>query len=188
MRTSRTLALLLTLAALPGSVFAFELDELMRALAARSEASATFVEEQHLATLDRPLRASGELHYRAPDTLVRETRTPREEVLRYEAGQVSVERRGRRTSVDVQRYPQILPLVESIRATLAGDRAALERLFDVTLTGERDAWRLRLVPHGARSRLVSEIRVDGRDADIVGVTLDRDNGDRVITTLTPAAP
>ena len=185
MRARHTLALLVALVAMPASAFAFELDDLMRALAARSEASATFVEEQHLGTLDRPLRASGRLYYRAPDSLVRETRTPREETLRYEGGQVSVERRGRRTSVDVQRYPQILPLVESLRATLAGDRAALERLFDITLTGEPAAWRLRLVPRAAKARVVSEIRVVGREADIVGVTLDRDNGDRVITTLTP---
>ena len=62
------IALLLLAALLAAApAHAFDLDELMRLLGARTEASATFTEQQHLAALDRPLRSSGELSWRAPD-------------------------------------------------------------------------------------------------------------------------
>ncbi|MET0292605.1 MAG: LolA-related protein [Steroidobacteraceae bacterium] len=184
----KTRALIVVLSLLSTRIAsAFDLDTLMVSLAARGDASATFVEEQHLKSLDRPLRASGELRYEAPATLIRRTIEPREELLRYEAGVLSTQRGNRRTTFDVQRYPQALPFVESLRATLAGDRAALERLFDATLSGEADHWRLRLVPRETQARkLLREIRVEGRRDDVVGFVLERENGDRTVTTMTPA--
>jgi hypothetical protein len=166
-----------------------DLDRLMRALAARGDAAASFVEEQHLAALDRPLRSSGELSYRAPDAIEKRTLTPRAEALRYADGSVTIERGGRRTHLDLQRYPQVLPFIESIRATLAGDRPALEKLFELTLDGDERDWVLRLVPLDPKTReLVREIRVDGSEADLLRLTVERTNGDRSVTTMTPHPP
>jgi hypothetical protein len=185
----RGVAITLLAAGACGQARALELDELMRQLAARGAAAASFVEEQHLASLDRPLRSSGELVYHASGELEKRTLLPRAETLRYAQGRVSSERRGRRTELDLRRYPQLLPLVESIRATLAGDRPALEKLFVTALEGDAQRWRLRLTPRDAGVlRLIREVRVEGSDAQVLGLTLERANGDRSVTTMSPHPP
>lgn len=172
-----------------GAARAFDLGSLMTHLASRGDAAASFTEEQYVAALDRPLKSSGELRYHAPGLLEKRTLEPRPETLRYEDGIAWSERQGRQRKVDLHRFPQVLPLVESIRATLAGDREAIERLFEPVLEGDEAAWRLRLVPREAEARkVVSVIRVEGRGTDIARLTLERPNGDRTVTTLMPHAP
>ena len=48
--------------------------------------------------------------------------------------------------VDLHAYPQVQPYIESIRATLAGDRAGLEKLFTLEFTGDLARWTLTLLP------------------------------------------
>ena len=61
-------------------------------------------------------------------------------------GVLTVEPRARRRVMDLHAYPQVLPFVESIRATLAGDRRALERVFRLDFAGSVSRWSLTLVP------------------------------------------
>jgi outer membrane lipoprotein carrier protein LolA len=183
--------LLLLCALLTGAPLAqaLELGELMRKLAARGDATASFVEEQTLATLDRPLRSTGELRFRSNGELEKRTLTPRPEVLRYADGVAWTERGSRRVRLDLQRYPQILPLVESIRGTLAGDQQALEKMFDVGLSGTEAAWTLQLSPRLAQAReLFRRIELTGSGADVLSLTLERHNGDRSVTMMTPHSP
>lgn len=182
-------AALAMLAVLTARAAPVPLDRLMQQLAARGDAAASFTEEQHVAALDRPVKSSGELRYRAPGGLEKHTLEPREEVLRYADGVLTSERGGRRTRIDLQRYPQALPFIESIRATLAGDRSALERLFELRVEGEAPAWSLLLTPRDAQGRkLVREIRIDGSGDDVRRVTVERARGDRTITTMTRHDP
>ena len=53
--------------------------------------------------------------------------------------------------LDLKQYPQVVPFIESIRATLAGDRAALEQIFKVDFEGSFEHWTLELVPLDASS-------------------------------------
>jgi len=106
-----------------------DLDQVMGMLAMRQHGRVEFVEQQFLAVLSRPIESSGELRYDAPDRLEKRTLKPHAETLVLAGEQLSVERAGRRRVMDLHAYPQVLPFVESIRATLAGDRKALERLF-----------------------------------------------------------
>jgi len=77
-------------------------------------------------------------------------------------GVLTVERRGRKHVLDLQRYPQIQPFVESIRATLAGDRSALERIFHVEFAGSVERWNLVLVPVDRQlARTVKQVQIDG---------------------------
>src|SRR5580692_8979928 len=101
----------------------------MGLLATRQHGRVEFVEQLFLHILDRPIESSGELRYDAPDRLEKRTLKPHAESLLLAGGVLTVERaRGRRV-LDLRAYPQIQPFVESIRATLAGDRTSLERLF-----------------------------------------------------------
>src|ERR1700730_6847279 len=123
-----------------------DLDTVMGLLAMRQHGRVEFVEQQFLAILDHPVESSGELRYDAPDHLEKRTLLPRPENLVLAGGTLSVERGGRRHVLDMHRYPQIQPFVESIRATLAGDRSALEKVFHLEFDGSVERWTLTLVP------------------------------------------
>ncbi|MGB6603644.1 MAG: LolA-related protein [Steroidobacteraceae bacterium] len=171
-------------AAAPGAPA--QLDELMQLLAARRHGHVAFSEVQNLAMLDRPLESSGELLYDAPDRLEKRTLKPKPEDLTLEHG-VLTAKRGRHTrTLDLAAYPQLSPLVESLRATLSGDRASLERAFDVQLSGDLDDWTLRLTPRdAAAARIVREVRMAGSRAILKSMEILQADGDRTLLTLGP---
>jgi hypothetical protein len=164
-------------------------DELLKLLAARRHGHVTFTEVQRLAMLDRPLQSSGELLYEAPDRLEKRTLKPRAQTLILEHG-VLTARRGRRTHVmELRDYPQVVPFVESIRATLAGDRAALERFFRVQFDGTLGAWTLLLVPVDATlAGAVQDIRIEGERDVIRTVEIRQSDGDRSLLNIGPEVP
>ena len=164
-------------------------DELLKLLAARRHGHVTFTEVQQLAMLDRPLESSGELLYDAPDRLEKRTLKPRAQTLILEHG-VLAARRGQRTYVmELRDYPQVLPLVESIRATLAGDRAALERTFRVQFDGTLGAWTLLLVPVDTTlAGAVKDIRIAGERDAVRTVEIRHNDGDRSLLRIGPEVP
>ena len=107
-----------------------DLNQVMSLLAMRQHGRVEFVEQQFLAVLKQPIESSGELRYDAPDRLEKRTLKPHAETLVLTGGVLTVERGHNKRVMDLHSYPQVLPFVESIRATLAGDRASLERLLD----------------------------------------------------------
>jgi hypothetical protein len=167
-----------------------DFDEVMALLAARRHGRVEYVEQQFLAVLDHPLESSGELRYDAPDRLEKRTLLPRQETLVLAGGELTIERGARRHVMDLHRYPQVLPFVESIRATLAGDRGALEQVFHVEFTGSVQRWSLSLVPLDQRLlRTVREVHIDGSRDELRRVEIRQADGDRSLMTLrTPAAP
>lgn len=160
------------------------LDEVMHSLAQRRHGQVSFVEQQFLSMLKRPVESYGELTYDAPNRLEKRTVEPRPETLLVD-GEVVTVQRGRRSHVlDLKAYPQILPFIESIRATLAGDRAALERLFRVEFTGSEMRWTLALTPRDAQlAKTVAEIRIDGSMDELSRVEIRQPDGDRSLMTL-----
>lgn len=167
-----------------------ELEQVMTALAARQQGHVTYTERQYLAVLDRPLESSGELLYDAPDRLEKRTLKPKAESLVLERGVVTVKRGRRKTVLDLREYPQIMPFVESIRATLAGDRTALERVFSLTFTGSFDDWALALVPLDAKlAGTVRQVLLQGRRDEIQVIETRIADGDRSVLTIgAPVAP
>lgn len=167
---------------------ASELDEVMGLLATRQHGRVEFVEQQFLHILDHPIESSGELRYDAPDRLEKRTLKPHAETLLLAGGVLTVERaRGRRV-LDLRAYPQIQPFVESIRATLAGDRTSLERLFHLDFAGSLARWTLTLVPLDSNvKRAVAHVRIDGMRDQLLKVEIRQPDGDRSLMTLRPAA-
>ena len=126
----------------PAENGADELNAVLQSLSARRHGEVDFVEQQFLSMLKRPLESSGNLIYDAPNRLEKRTLEPRAESLVLN-GNVLTLQRGRRNQVlDLTAYPQVLPFVESIRATLAGDRAALESDFRLEFSGKLPRWTL----------------------------------------------
>ncbi|HQO29983.1 MAG TPA: outer membrane lipoprotein carrier protein LolA, partial [Accumulibacter sp.] len=140
------LALLVLPASLPAFA-AWDLTQLMDTLAQTRSGRARFVETRYLAVLDKPLVASGEMSFVAPDRLEKRTEKPRAESVRLEKDRLTVERGQQRTSVDIASQPLAQVLVASVRAALTGDRATLEKHYGLHLAGEREQWALTLQPN-----------------------------------------
>jgi hypothetical protein len=166
------------------------LDAVMGLLAMRRHGRVEFVEQQFLAILDHPVESSGELRYDAPDRLEKRTLKPRAETLVLAGGVLTIDRGGRVRALDLQRYPQIQPFVESIRATLAGDRRALEKVFHVDFAGNVERWTLDLVPLDRQlARTVKQVRIEGVGDQLQRVEIRQADGDRSLMTLrAPPAP
>jgi hypothetical protein len=161
-----------------------ELERVMTGLAMRQHGHVTYTEQQFLAVLERPLKSSGELLYDAPDRLEKRTLKPKPESLVLERGVVTVQRGRRKTVLDLREYPQITPFVESIRATLAGDAAALRRVFAVDFTGTFADWQLSLVPLDAKlAATVRQVLLQGSGDEIRVIETRAADGDRSVLTI-----
>jgi len=166
-----------------------DLDRLMTLLAQREHAHASFVEEDHLAVLDRPVKSSGELLYERPDRLEKRTLVPRAASLVLEHGSLTVQYGQRKRELALRDYPQIAPLIESLRATLAGDRSALAGVFQITFAGDLDRWTLSLMPRDPKLKnAVQQIRIDGARDELHVVDILQADGDRSVMTIGPPTP
>jgi hypothetical protein len=183
-----TLALGAGAAAAPPSAPADEaFTQLLELLAARRHGHVTFTEVHRLALLDAPLESSGELLYDAPDRLEKRTLEPRPEDLLLDHGVLTAQRGRHRHTLTLREYPQLIPYVESIRATLAGDRASLERYFHVQFSGTLDHWTLELTPADPQlARTVEHIRIAGEREAIRTVEVRETAGDTSLLTIGPA--
>jgi hypothetical protein len=104
------------------------------------------------------------------------------------AGDVVTVQRGHSSHVlDLKSYPQVIPLIESLRATLAGDRAGLERMFRLEFTGDLTRWTLVLVPREPVGKTVARVQIDGYRDVLLKVEIRQTDGDRSLMTLRPHA-
>jgi Outer membrane lipoprotein carrier protein LolA-like len=164
-----------------------DLDEIMGLLAARQHGRVEFIEQQFLAVLKHPIESSGELRYDAPARLEKRTLKPRPETLVLDGDVLTVERAHSRRVMDLHSYPQVQPFVESIRATLAGDRASLERLFRLEFAGSTARWTLTLIPLESKvKQSVAQVRIDGARDQLLKVEIRQTDGDRSLMTLRPS--
>jgi Outer membrane lipoprotein carrier protein LolA-like len=164
-----------------------DLNEVMSLLAMRQHGRVEFVEQQFLAVLKQPIESSGELRYDAPDRLEKRTLKPHAETLVLTGGVLTVERGHNKRVMDLHSYPQVLPFVESLRATLAGDRGSLERLFHVDFAGTVSRWTMTLVPLESKvKQSVSQVRIDGMREQLLKVEIRQPDGDRSLMTLRPS--
>lgn len=175
--------LLLSGAAMAGN---FSAQELMALLATPRSATARFVETRYSALLKAPLVSRGTLAYQRPDRMVKHTEAPHEERIVLEAGRLSIESRslGSETAASLGRNPSVAALVESIRATRAGDLSALARYYEVSVSGSPSQWQIILVPRApALAEYVESITVTGVDARIARIEVREASGDRTVTEI-----
>jgi hypothetical protein len=183
----RQLAGMILLTCFTARAMADDVGEVMHLLAARRHGEVSFVEQHFLSVLKRPAESSGELIYDAPNRLEKRTLEPHPEDLVLVDNVLTVERNHRSRVLDLKSYPQILPLVESIRATLAGDREALERMFRLDFSGTLARWTLTLVPRDAQvAKSVAEVQIDGMKDNLIKVEIRQTDGDRSLMTLRAA--
>jgi hypothetical protein len=165
------------------------IDQLMQSLAQVKNLKGTFVERKHLRIMTEPLDFSGTLAYAAPAHLEKHTLLPKPQSLVLDQGTLVVEDsvRKQRRVLQLQEYPLIWALVESIRATLAGDLQALSRFYRVDLEGTESQWRLLLRPTDPKlGNVLTIIRIGGQGRRVRAIEIVEAEGDRSVMTITEA--
>ncbi|NTX49674.1 outer membrane lipoprotein carrier protein LolA [Burkholderia cepacia] len=165
---------------------AWTLDRLMSTLAQHKSGRATFTETKYLSIATQPVESSGELVFVAPDHLEKHTLSPKPEHLVVDGDMLTVERNNRKYTLALARYPELGAFIDSIRATLAGNRFALEQVYQVALAGRGDDWTLTLTPLDSRMlKVVSTITLDGTRDLLRSVAIRQADGDRSVMRLQP---
>lgn len=162
----------------------WNIEKLMQLLAKTQTARANFTESKSIAMLDAPVESSGELFYKAPDYFEKRTLKPKPESMVLDGNTVMMERGTKKRSLQLQNYPEIAAFTESIRGTLAGDRQALERAYELTMQGNRQDWELVLTPIDSKMKtIVEHIRISGAEDVLRTIEISQADGDSSLMTI-----
>jgi outer membrane lipoprotein-sorting protein len=192
-RTSVLAFLALSLVALiaSGSATAAEWNaaRLMQDLARQRGGKVAFSEKKYIALLDRPVESAGELIYQPPARLEKRTLKPKVESLVLDRDVLVVERGKQKYTLQLQQYPEITAIVGTIRNTLAGDLAALEKQYRVDLQGSPERWSLTLLPSDPRiAAIVQKIVISGTRDELREIEMLQGDGDRSVMQIRRDAP
>jgi hypothetical protein len=180
----RARALLLTFVALPAA--AWDLDSLMRDLARHQGGRARFVETKTIAILDKPVVSSGDLLYAPPARLEKRTLKPKPELLLLDGDTLTLDRGKQKFTVRLAQQPEALAFVDSLRGTLNGDQAALERSYKLRLSGSEERWTLDLLPKDQRiAAFVVRITFGGSRNQVEWLRYLQADGDSSTMTIEP---
>lgn len=188
---SLRLVLLLWGLVLSGGVHAasLTLGQLMANLAKHPQGAATFTEKKYLAILDQPVESAGELLFIAPARLEKRTLKPKPESMVLDGDTLTLQRGRRQHVLQLRDYPEVAAMIESIRATLAGDRQALERAYKLALDGSLDSWTLGLVPLDPKvGSIIARIQMDGVRNEVRSVEILQADGDRSVMRIQKSEP
>ncbi len=173
-------------------------------LGAQRERHARFSERKFSALLKAPVESSGTLIFRAPDYLEKRTVEPQRETVRIEGSVVTYEGGAGRGGAQKRTFslsdaPLLAALIESLRATLAGDLPTLRRHYDVSSSApvpqaQTEGWQLTLVP---RERALASMQCRrwccaAPAREIAAVEIVEANGDLTLMQISalsaPSAP
>lgn len=186
-------ALLAETPALPGPNTA---NELFTKMATLSGLEATFVETKKVALLKVPLRSEGALFYMRPGYLLRQVTQPKPSQVLITPERLEIkDGQGTRT-MDLRARPDVKLFVEAFIKVLAGDQAALAKVFDIqfehsivnssqTSPPPIAGWNLTLTPKAAPlNQLVRRLVLSGRGYAVERIEVLETKGDSAVTELT----
>ena len=185
----RSPKLLLALAAVllsAPALAAWDVASLMAVLAQHPTGKVRFTETKTLAVLDAPVVSTGELVYAPPDRLEKNTLKPKPESMMVERDTLVLERDGRQRKLNLQQYPEVLPIIEAVRGTLCGNQSLLEQYYALEVDGDPQDWRLTLKPQDKRvQRWIKQITVIGKAGEIARIDTEQADGDKSVLRIEP---
>lgn len=175
----------------PGKEVSVDMVSLLSAFAKMPGLEASFSEEKHIALLAKPLTSRGKLFFTHPGLLLRrvEAPEPSEVVISKDALRLR-DKTGEHT-LDLRARKDIRPFVESLTWILAGDRAALEKVYASSFRAEKkDApWQLSLKPRvEPLLHLIAELVISGRGMFVEQIEVRETSGDKTVTRILSADP
>ncbi|MDP2266533.1 MAG: LolA-related protein [Thiobacillus sp.] len=163
--------------------------QLMANLAKAPQGAASFTEKKFISILEQPVESSGELLFIAPSRLEKRTLKPRPETMVLDGDTLTLERGKRKHVLQLKDYPEVAGMIESIRATLAGDRKALEKIYHLALNGDTERWTLLLTPLDAKvGKVIARIRMEGAKDVVRSVEILQADGDSSLMSIEKPAP
>lgn len=168
------------------------LEKLMLTLSEVNSLRAEFVEVKTLSIFSSDVKVKGWLNYSRPNYIERQIVSPHRELtiieddeirIEHEAGKENDNVRLQKLSVDV--HPAVRTLIESIRATFAGDLEQLKSYFTMAFSGSRDSWLLTLEPIGESVKEhVRQVKISGSDRQVKKIlTIETDDSESEITIV-----
>jgi outer membrane lipoprotein-sorting protein len=162
---------------------------LMGELAQVQTSRARYSEVRRVAVLQKPLQLSGTLFYARPARIEKHQTLPFKEVMRVDGDRLSVEREGKTREIRLQNSSLVAALVESLRATLAGDGTELERLYSVRVQGTRQRWTLALTPREVEiAGVVKSVVIAGSGSRVARLEILEPGGDGSVMTIHEESP
>lgn len=142
---------------------ALDVDTLLKALAHPAPATTPFVEVRYSKLLDQPIVVKGQLEYHEDGTLVRAVSAPFRERTEIQGETVNVQREGKNPRrFSLKRAPELRSMLGGFAAVLGGGRSALDKDFNLDVSGETDQWTLALTPKSTQmGKYVHDIVIQG---------------------------
>lgn len=172
----------------------WNVSKLMKQLSGVVHAKLVFKETRHSIFIITDLIAEGNIEYRAPDYIEKNTLTPIIERVVVDGDSMTIEKTSRAgkagDKVQIQKYsvqshPVLKTAVESIWAMLAGDIEQLKEIYEIRLDGSRADWRLDLTPKTREIlKYIEQMEFSGSDARIQEVVTIQADGDKSTLELT----
>jgi outer membrane lipoprotein-sorting protein len=165
------------------------LDDLLARFAKLQGMSARYREEKRIALLKRPLQSEGSIQFAAPNLLLRRVERPEPAVMLLTGDALQIADASGARRIDLQSNAMIRNFVLTFVHVLAGDRAALERLYELRFTkaaaaGDAQAgrgWRLELTPRQPElARMIERATLLGNGIVVEQMTLQERNGDATV--------
>ena len=164
----------------------------MQTLSEVNSLKAEFEEVKTLSIFSSDITVKGWLNYTRPNYIERQIISPHHELtiieddeirIEHEAGKEDNNAREQTLSIDV--HPAVRTLIESIRATFAGDLEVLKSYYTLIFSGTRESWLLTLEPIGEEVKEhVRQVKISGSDKHVKKIlTIESDDSESEITIV-----
>ena len=178
------LALLLTLLALPSVASAqtsTTVESVLGRFARIEGLTLDYHEEKHISLLSTPLTTDGTLAYARPGRLARRAGS---QVVVIDGASLHMSDGGHEQHIDLASQPIVRSFVDSFRAFLAGDRAALEHSYTLSFAHTDVDWTITLTPRVAPlNQFMTSIVFHGTGDALTSMTMTETSGDTTTTTF-----
>lgn len=165
---------------------AVSIDSLLTSFRQMPGLEARFREEKTIALLAKPLVSEGSIFYSPPGLLVRRTVSPAPSTVLVDGSTLAFWDGHSTERIDLDTNPVVRLYVDSFVRLLAGDRAALEKSWRISLDrpGGR-GWAITLVPTAAPiAAAIREMRIVGQGTVLESMSLMETSGDQTWTAFT----
>jgi len=180
-RLALALALALAFAVPAQAQSAPTLDSVLARFARIEGLTLDYHEEKHIALLRTPLTTDGHLAYARPGRLARRAGG---QIVLIDGSTLRMSDGGHEQHLDLGSQPIVRSFVDSFRAFLAGDRAALEQSYSVAFVASGQDWTITLAPRAAPlTQFLASIVFHGTGDALTTMTMNETTGDTTTTTF-----
>jgi hypothetical protein len=161
--------------------------QLQRALQAAPRTSVSYQEVRESPWLSTPVMSRGTMRS-TPTALEKRVESPREETWRLLADRVEWVGPGASGSKQIlfTQAPALAALSQVMRLVVAGDLVALQRDFEISLSGDERVWSAQLQPRSADvARHLDHVELQGTAGHLQIIIVVERQGERTTTRLQP---